>query len=172
MASGRVAHGAGFGEVVGLGREPACRHAHAAHDRLLRAEAEPALGFVLVVEALGEVEQAGLVERGAFGHGHAHVEVLARVTHLHVERRDGLGRVEAGRFELLGDLAVELRHERVHAAEVDLRQRRHVGAHEVDHVVGDEHAERRERGRRLRHVGSFDAELPRDRAACTAPLPP
>ena len=113
---------------------------------------KPALGFVLVVEAFGEVEQAGLVERGAFGHRHAHVEVLARVTHLHVERRDRLGRVEAGGLELLGDLAVELAHERAHAAEVDLRERSHVGAHEVDHVVGDEHAERGERGRGLRHV--------------------
>ena len=77
-----------------------------------RAEAEAALGLVLVVEALGEIEQAGLVERGAFGHRHAHVEVLARVTHLHVERRLGLGRVEAGGLELLVDLLVELGHQR------------------------------------------------------------
>ena len=76
---------ADLGEVLGLRGAAPGDEAHAAQQRLLVAEAEAALGLVLVVEPLGEVEQAGLVERGALGHRHAHVEVLARVAHLRVE---------------------------------------------------------------------------------------
>ena len=78
----RVGQRARFREVIGLRRVAARDDADAAQQRLLRTEAEAALGYVLVVEALGEVEEPGLVERDAFGNGHAHVEVLARVTHL------------------------------------------------------------------------------------------
>ncbi len=86
-------------EALGLGRVAAGDEPHAAQQRLLVAEAEAAVGLVLVVEPLGEVEEPGLVERVAFGDGHAHVEVLTRVAHLREQadvdlrrRRDRSGR--------------------------------------------------------------------------------
>ena len=79
-----IARRARLGKVIGLGRRAAGDHPHAAQHGLLRPEAEAALRLVLVVEALGQIEQPGLVERDTLGHGHAHVEVLARVTHLRV----------------------------------------------------------------------------------------
>ena len=63
-----------------------------------------AFGLVLVVEPLGEIEQARLVERDTLGERHAHVEVLPRVAHLRVEVALDVGRRHAGRVELLVDL--------------------------------------------------------------------
>ena len=93
-----VARRSGFG-VYAAGDE-----AHAAHQRLLVAEAEAPVGFVLVVEPFGEAEEPGLVERVAFGDGHAHVEVLARVAHLHEQPDVDLRLGEPGRVELLARL--------------------------------------------------------------------
>ena len=159
----RVDDGAALGEVIGLRRSAACDDAHAAHDRLLATEAEAAFGFVLIVEALGEVEQPGLVECSALRNGNAHVEVLARVTHLRVQRALDVGRRQARGLQFLVDFLHEIGHEVVDASEVDLRQGSDVRADEVDHVVGHEHAQRAECGRGLRHDDAIDAEFAGDR---------
>ena len=106
-----VGFGAGLGEVVGLrGRAPG-DEPRAAQQRLLVAEAEAALALVLVVEPLGEIEQRGLVERVAFGCGHAHVEVLARVAHLREDADVDLLVGEPGRLELLRGFVAQLGEE-------------------------------------------------------------
>ena len=89
---------------------PRAIDADAAQQRLLRTEAEARVGLVLVVEALGEIEETGFVERDAFGDRHAHVEVLARVTHLRVEVAVDVGRARPGRVELLVDFLEQVGH--------------------------------------------------------------
>ena len=75
---------------------------------------------MLIVEPLGEVEQAGIVDRRSFGHGHAHVEVLARVAHLRVETDVDVVVGKPGRPELLGRLLLEIAHQAADATDVDL----------------------------------------------------
>ena len=76
--------------------------------------------MVLVVEALGEVEEPRVVECGSLGHRHAHVEVLARVAHLREQPDVDVGLRESGRLELLADLVEQLAHDVANAPDVDL----------------------------------------------------
>ena len=76
----------------GFGVVPRAMRRTPRSDGLLVAEGEAPFALVLVVEPFGEIEQSRLVERVAFGHGHAHVEVLARVAHLREEAEVDLRR--------------------------------------------------------------------------------
>ena len=149
----------GLAEVIRFRSGAPSDQANAADDRLVGAEGEPAVALVLVVEALGQVEQGRVGQIGAFGNRHAHVEVLTGVGHLHEQL--GLHRVVAQPrgCELLGRFVADVAHEPAQAPDVDLGEGHDVGAHQVDHVVGHEHAERREGRRRLRHEHALDAEL-------------
>ena len=133
----RVAGGARLGEVIGLGREAASRHAHAAHDRLLRTEREPAVGLVLVVEALGEIEQAGLVEARCLpGPGTLMSKFWPGVGHLH---EAVAGHVLASPSPVGSSSSVTSASSSSSSGgqvgDVDLRQRAHVAAGQVDLVV-------------------------------------
>ena len=104
---------------------------HAADQRRLVAEAEATLGLVLCVEALGQADEVVLGD--VRGGRHAHVEVLARVTHLREHGALDVGDVEPGRFQLFGRLLLEIGDEGADPTQVHLGERHHVGQHPVLH---------------------------------------
>ena len=91
LAVGTVEAATAGGQPLGL-RGLAPGHQAGAPDHgLLVAEGEAPVPLVLVVEAVGQIEQAGVVQGLALGAGHGHVEVLPGVRHLH-EQPAGHGR--------------------------------------------------------------------------------
>ena len=133
--------------------------AQSAQDRLLVAAGVGVQLLVQGVEALDRLgERARRHRAGPRGQGHRHVEGLARVA----ERRHALeaeSALAAAAGEGCPRRLLHLREQAVDARQVHLADGRHVGAHLVDHVVGEEQTEGRERGRQLRDEDATDAEL-------------
>ena len=156
--------------MIGLRGGAAGDETHAADQRLLVAEAEPTLGFVLVVEPLGEIEQAGLVERTPSGDAARSCRSSGpgSTSARRGSHRSGLGEPGRAPAPCAASSVTSVHQRRAGEPGRPATSGDDVRAHQVDDVVGDEHTERREGRRGLRDEDSVRCRAPSAIAhACT-----